>query len=221
MKRLTLLFIFVISLTGIYAQKIITTETLGIFGKDSRNAIKTNVFYTDVKDVEAGLNKLIKNYKGKVSKKKGVIFGDDLIIATISNNPIDIYATVKKIKDSDEVEVIVAFDLGVEYLYSTKYPEQFQRASQILKDFALSLTENSHANSIKNQEKVLAKKQKTYDKLVKEKEKTKKQNEDYNKRIVDNEKKIKKYEQDINAQEIDINDYKRSLNDAKKDAVGY
>jgi hypothetical protein len=189
MKNIILLIAFAFCFTGVYSQQITAKETNAKFGKVSHNAIITYVYHSDIKTVEKEFNNLLKEYKGKTSSKKGVIFGDNLLITSISNNTIDVYATISESKDG-EVEVVAAFDLGGAFLSSSQHPDQFDRASQIMKDFALQLTEKAYADFLKEEEKKLNSTQKDYDKMTGEKEDLIKQNEDYKKRIEDNESRV-------------------------------
>jgi Skp family chaperone for outer membrane proteins len=179
MKKLVLIFAFALIAAGVYSQKIEAKETSGKFGKENHNGITTTVYYSDVKTVEKELNNLLKDYKGKTSSKKDVIFGDDMIITSISNNAIDAYATVTEGKDG-AVEVVIAFDLGGAYLSSSMHPEQFTRAQEIMRQFALSITEKAYADFLKDEEKKLNDIVKDYEKTISTKEgKRKRDRESY------------------------------------------
>jgi hypothetical protein len=199
MKKLVLIFAFALIAAGVYSQKIEAKETSGKFGKDNHNAITTTVYHSDVKNVEKEFNNLLKDYKGKTSSKKDVIFGDDLLITTISNNTIDVYATVTEGKDG-EVEVVAAFDLGGAYLSSSMHPDQFTRAQQIMREFALGITEKAYAEFLKEEEKKLNETVKDYEKTVSTKEGLIKDNEDYKKRIEENETEIENLTKSIEEQ---------------------
>jgi molecular chaperone DnaK (HSP70) len=218
MKKIVLLSVFAFAYWGLYAQRIEVKEVKAVFEKERHNALSTTVYYADAKTVEKEFNSLIKGYKGKISKKKEVIFGDDLFVATISNNAFDVYATISKVKGTDDIELIVAFDLGGAYLSSSDHPDQYDRAVRIIKDFALSLTNKAYAEKLKNEEKNVQKVQKEYDELIKSKEKLEKENEDYKKRITKNEKAVEDYVKKIDTQKTELDNLKKSFEEMQKDA---
>ena len=204
--------------TGLFAQKITVQETSGKFLKENRNALMTTVYYSTADDVEKELKSLFKGYKGKVKTKKGVIFADDLVISSVSENTIDVYATVKDVKDG-EVEVLVAFDLGGANLASATHPDQFPRAQDIIKNFALNLTEQSFAEIVKEEEKELEKFTKDYEKEIENKEGLEKDNEDYRKQIEDNEKEIEKITKDIETMSGELKEQQDAFDKLKKEGT--
>ncbi len=216
MKKFTLILVLLSFVLVGVAQKIETKETNGRFGKESKNAIQTTIFYSDIKTVEKEMIKLMKSYKGKVSKKKGIIFGDDLVIPTISSNTIDMYISLTDQKDGG-VEVLAAFDLGGAYLNSSMHPDQFQRASSMIRDFAFSLTEKSYAGIVKAEEKKLKDAEKDFEKLKSKKESLIKENEDYKARIQKNEKEIENLSKEIDDKESSLKEMQKEFEKLKKE----
>ncbi len=215
MKNIALI-LMLFAATGLFAQKITVQETNGKFQKDNRSALMTTVYYSTAEDVEKELKSLFKSYKGKVKTKKGVIIGDDLVISSVSENTIDVYATVKQLKDG-EVEVLVAFDLGGANLTSSAHPDKFPRAQDIIRNFALNLTEQSFAEIVKDEEKELEKFNKDYEKVVGNKEGLEKDNEDYKKQIEDNEKDIEKLTKDIETMSAELKEKQDAFEKLKKE----
>ena len=217
---------------GLNAQQITVKEGNKTFGKDNYNSLSTIVYYSDVKTVEKEIKNFIKKYKGKASSKKGFIFGDDLTIYSLSSNTVDIYATATQIKGSNEVELNVAFDLGGIFLSSKTHNEQYQKASELIKSMALSITEAKYAGMLKEQEKQVKKTQKEYDNITKEITKLEKENdaskkyiekskreiEDSEKRISDNEKKIIDCKNNIKDKKSALDAEKGKYDKMKKDA---
>ncbi len=217
MKNIALI-IMLFTITNLFAQKVSVQETSGKFLKENRNALMTTVYYSTADNVEKELKSLFKSYKGKVKTKKGVILGDDLVISSVSENTIDIYATVKDVKDG-EVEVLVAFDLGGANLTSGAHPDQFPRAQEIIKNFALNLTEQSFAEIVKEEEKELEKFTKDYEKVVENKEELEKDNEDFKKQIEENEKEIEKLTKDIETMSGELKEKQDAFDKLKKEGT--
>ncbi len=215
MKNIAFL-IMLFAATGLFAQKITVQETSGKFDKENRNALMTTAYYTDADNVEKELKSLFKSYKGKVKTKKGVISGDDLVISSISENTIDVYATVKDVKDG-EVEILVAFDLGGAYLTSGAHADQFNRAQDIVRNFALNITEQSFAEIVKDEEKELEKFTKDYEKVIETKEGLAKDNEDYKKQIEENEKEIENLTKDIETKSAELKEMQDEFEKLKKE----
>ncbi len=217
MKKLILVFVFALIAAGVYSQKVEAKETSGKFGKESHNAIVTTIYHSNVKDVEKEFNSLLKDYKAKVSSKKGVIFGDDLLITSISNNTIDVYGTVTEGKDGS-VELTAAFDLGGAFLSSQMHPDQFARATGIIREFALGITEKAYADFLKEEEKKLNDAIKEQEKIVSTKEGLIKDNEDYKNKIEDNEKDIEKLTKDIEEKGAQLKEQQTAFDKLKNDA---
>jgi len=191
MKRILLISLAVIFSSTIFAQKIEVREVTGKFRNGNQNALSTFVYHSNIKTVQKEFESLLKSYKGKVSTKKREMFGDDLLIASVSNNTLDVYAYCVDTKDG-AIEVVAGFDLGGAYLSSSMHQEQYARVAQIMREFALKITEKAYADFLKGEAKDLKSATKAHEKMVKEKSNLEKQNQDYKKRIDQNEKAIEK-----------------------------
>lgn len=216
MQKIILLIGFIVLSFAGYSQKIEAKETNGRFGKESKNAIVTTVYYSDIKTVESEINKFIKSYKGKASKKKGIIFGDDLIIPTLSANSVDVYFAVSEQK-TGEVEVMAAFDLGGAYLSSSMHPDQFNRALNMIRDIAFNITEKAYAGKVKNEEKKLNDAERDFEKLKSKKESLIKENEDYKYKIEKNEKEIESLTKMIDEQESVLKEMRKEFEKIKNE----
>lgn len=196
MKKILFVLVFAIASAGMYAQRIEVKETSGNYRSGSKNSLSTTVYHSDMKTVNKAFESLLKGYKGKVSSKKGEMFGDNVIITSISNNPIDVYATFKEGKDG-EIEVTAAFDLGGACVSQSMHPDQFTRVSDIMREFALGVTEKAYAGFLKGEEKAVKEAEKDYKKMVDTKKDLEKDNEDFKKKITENEKDIDKLTKSI------------------------
>jgi len=206
---------FVAIAAMVYSQRIEVKETTGQFRTGNKNSIVTTVYHSDLKTVTKEFQSLLKSYKGKVSSKKGEIFGDDLLITSISNNTLDVYAIIKETKDGD-IEVTAAFDLGGACISSSLNSDQYTRASDIIREFALKITEKGYAEYLKSEEKNLKEAKKEYEKMVDLKKDLTKDNEDYKKKIEDNEKEIEKLTKDIEEKGKEVKEQEEAFDKLKK-----
>ncbi len=191
MKKILLISLAIIFASSIFAQKIEVKEVSGKFRNGNQNALSTYVYHSNLKTVQKEFQNLLKSYKGKVSTKKGEMIGDDLLIPSVSNNTIDVYAYFVDTKDG-AVEVIAGFDLGGAYLSSSMHQEQYARVVQIIREFSLKITEKAYADYIKGEAKNLTSAKKAHEKMLKERTNLEKQNQDFKKKIEQNEKEIEK-----------------------------
>ncbi len=216
MKKLILLFAALMFSILMYSQKIEVKENSVKFGKETKNALSTTVYYSDIKTVEKEIDKLIKSYKGKASKKKGIILGDNLVIPTLSANVVDVYFSAIKQK-TGEIEVNAAFDLGGAYLSSSMHPDQFKRAKDIIKEFAFGITEKGFAEIVKNEENKLKDAEKDFEKLNSKKQSLLDENEDLKSTISKNEKEIEKLTKQMEEQESALKEMKKNFEKMKSE----
>lgn len=190
------MFAALVCATMIYAQRIDVTETNGTFGKETHPALATKVLFTDAKTVTKEFVNLIKGYKPEnLTVKKGVIFADNALVPTLSENVIDIFATISQQKGSDVVDLVVAFYIGGNiYVTSSQAPSQYPTAYEMIKNFANNLTEKNHAAMLKTAGKVLAKEEKKLASLEKK-------DASYQKSIDSDKKSIEKLQKNISKNE--------------------
>lgn len=152
MKKIFVIIVALLFSTIMSAQKLGVAETTATFGKESHPAMVTNVMFTDAKSVVKEFSEKLKTYNPEVlTVKKNLITVDNVIIPTISENPIDIFANVSQSKGSDDVKLAVAFSLGANsYITSSQAPAMYPAASNMIKVFADDLT-------AKNRESILSK----------------------------------------------------------------
>lgn len=189
MKKNILLGLSLLLVSTVFAQKIEVREVSGKFRNGNQNALSTTVYHCELKAVQKKFESLLKSYKGKTSTKKKELFGDNLLITSVSNNSIDVFAYFIEGKNG-EVEVVAGFDLGGAFLSSSMHQEQFIRVSQIMREFALKMTEEAYADFIKGEEKAVKEAAKEHDKMLKTKKDLVQQNQDFKKKIEQNEKEI-------------------------------
>lgn len=173
-----------------FAQTIKVTESTANFKSGIQPAFSTIIYECKEEDIEKDWKSLMKDYKSeKVSSKDG-IFADNIIIPTITDGTLDIYAQIEKIKDN-EVKLIVAFDLGGAYLSSTiNKPIIYAAATKFIEDFARKTTKNAIGEKLKDAQKMA-------DKLKEQQKELEEKNSDLNKDIENYKSKIKKAEEDL------------------------
>jgi hypothetical protein len=180
--------IFILSLlAGIsslsFGQKIRVHESKENIGGGSHNALTVQVYGVDAKEVEKEWKSKMKDLGAKVSNNKGELFGDNAVIKEMGNNTVDMYARVDDKKD--EVDLVVAFDLGGAYLNSSEHADKYKIAERIMHDFAVNITKGAIEYQLKTQQKAL-------DKMNGQEKDLEKENKNLNNEVVDYQNRIKK-----------------------------
>ena len=190
MRKLFVLLAVLLMTTVIRAQRVEVEETTAVFGKSSYPAMATKVMFTDAKSVIKEFTEMIKAYNPETMEvKKNLITVDNVIIPSISENPIDLYANITQSKGADVVNMAVAFSLGANiFITSTQAPSMYPTASNILKVFANDLT-------AKNRDAILGKLGKELEKEEKKLASSEKKAAGYQKSIDGYQKNLDKAEQ--------------------------
>lgn len=184
MKKLTMLLLSCLFFSNSWGQKIQVHEQSEDLGKGKNNALVVTIYGADEGDVEHEWKSLMKDYNAKkISSSKGIMFADNATIKEMGNNTIDIYSRfdVKK----DEIELVVAFDLGGAYLSSSAHADKYKIAEKILHDFAVKMTSEAITGKLKEQQKAL-------DKLTSQQKDLEKDNKNLTGDISDYQNRIKK-----------------------------
>jgi chromosome segregation ATPase len=211
MKKITTLF-FALIVASSFAQKIKISveEKSEKIGGGSHNCLVVTIYDASRDDVEKEWKSKMKGYDAKVSSKDD-IFADNAIIKEISENAIDVYARTEKGSNENEVKFIVGFQMGEDWLNSSKYAAQYKAAEKIVKEFATKMTRDAIGDKAKEAEKKL-------NGLKDDKASLEKKNKDLNTDIVDYKDKIKKAEEDIKKNEEEQKS-KQAEVDAQQKAV--
>lgn len=196
-KYLLLLLVVPFFASTAFAQKvkISVDEKNEKIGDGSHNCLVVTIYDANKDDVMKEWKSKMKDYNAKVSGKDEV-FADNAMIKEISDNTVDVYARAEKGGNDNEVKFIVGFQMGEDWLSSSKYPSQFKAAEKIVKDFATKMTKDAIGDKVKTAEKALGK-------LKDEKSDLEKKNKDLHDDIADYQDKIKKAESDIKTNEDD------------------
>lgn len=190
------------------AQKTSVNESNENIGGASHNALVVTIYDAKPDDIEKAWKSKMKSYDAKVSSKKE-IFADNAMIKEMGgNDPIDIYARVEKVNET-ESKLIVGFDLGGAWLNSKDHAEKYKIAEKIVREFALSMTKEAVADIRKAAQKKL-------DNLKDNQASLEKKNKDLKADIESYKEKIKKAEEDIKTNENDQVKKKAEVEAAQK-----
>lgn len=149
------------------------------------------ILIPDISPKEAGKDwkRLIKDYKAKINEENKELIATGAKIESISVNPINIYSLEPTLK-SGGAQLSAFFDIGDEFISSTKQPEKAVAVKKLLTDFALTYEKNKVANELENEEKNLKKLENDLKKLAKD-------NKDLHENIEKWKKQIKQAQDDI------------------------
>ncbi len=189
-----------------------------------QNALVVLLETHDTKLADKVWKKLMKDYGGRtkgVKGGKGDLTTGAEIVGINGVNPINIYSRSSLAMDGN-VEMVVWFDLGEEYLASTRR-NQYQEAEKLLLKYALDCKKEQTQNELNEAEKKLKS-------LENEQDKLKRLNNGYHKDIADAERRIEQAKENIiknEAQQEDtsqklelqkelIEEIRRRLNDLRK-----
>ncbi len=195
--------------TGFGQRKIEVNETSFGFSSGNQHALYVTVFESTSKDVSKAWQKQLKDFKGKISEKKGEVFADNAIVKEFNdNNTVDIFTRFEDTKDGN-VKMYVAIDLGGAYLSSSEHAEKFKAMKNILYDFSKTMSEEVVNVQIKEASKILSV-------LESEQKRLEKDNEELHKNIESYKEKIKKAEEDIKTNLSNQESKKKAIEDQQK-----
>lgn len=111
---------------------------------------------TSIKSVRNEWLDFVKSYKGKTSYSKKIdeVFADNATIKDMSENTVDISAKVVS-KDGETLELIVWYNLGVNYLSSQEYAPGVPVATDMLKEFSKRVSANLLKEQLAGEQKAL------------------------------------------------------------------
>ncbi|HNV96619.1 MAG TPA: hypothetical protein PKG63_09110 [Bacteroidales bacterium] len=214
MKNLFFILAFFAANFSFAQYSIKVKESKEDIGGGKNKCLTVTIYETTTDEVEKAWEKLMKSYDAKVSSKKE-IFADNALIKDLTNNTVDVFA--KSVKKSDnEIEFIVAVDLGGAFLNSSEHSSPFKAMEKIVRNFAKKATLDGLDNKLNAQQKVFDKRQKEFDGLVKEKEKLEKEIENYKEKIKKAEDDIKKNLDEQSAKQKEVDAEKAKLDELNK-----
>lgn len=196
MKKITTLALLLLTL-GAFAQKVKVKESKENIGGGSNNALTITVYEATPDDILKEFKSIMKDYNCKVSSKDDGLFGDNGVVKKMSNNTVDIYAKVEKVKDG-ESKLIVAFDLSGSgnWLNSSDNKEQYNIAKDIVENFAIKMQKDAIAEQLAAATKIL-------EKFTDQQKDLEKKNANLKDDIKEYQEKIKKAEDEVKTNESD------------------
>lgn len=184
-----------------------------------------------VKSVQKEWGSFVKKYKGKTkyNKKTAEYFTDDARIKEMSENTVDITAKVMP-KDPETLELVVWYNLGVNYLSTKDYAQGMPAAQTMLIDFSKIVYVNLNKEILAEEEKLLSamnanlkstqKEANAFDKKIKsyenEIEKIEKKIATEKEAVAANTQKQAKEKAEISQQEKKIDSLKKEIDSLKR-----
>lgn len=166
-KSALLLGIFALLATGLFAQTAKNTRTT--YNKIANIDAVSIRIEGQVKNIAEVMELYLENATGtKQKRSKGHSLLPGTRLRQVSDRVLDIYYTVEKVgtKDRPAGEIILFMALGNEtFLAQDRYPEEFDRAKDLLNSMPLEVRIFELDLAIEDQEKVMDKAYKQYENL--------------------------------------------------------
>lgn len=223
LSQITFCFLFSLFTLSLNAQEIpdIAQESRTM-SMGAKHAFVVAYSDTEAKNVEEQWQKLLKKNKGKVKKNKAKeLFADDVKMPDISNNTVDVYATVVENKADKSSVISVWFDLGGAFLNPEDHPAQTQVVKNLLNDLSMRVGAVNTQNILDNEESTLKDLNKDLDKLEKEKENGLKKIEEAKALIAETEKMLEKNAASQTEKKEEIGGQQEAVEVAKKERAKY
>jgi len=173
MKKLSkiILLSFVLGLGyNAQAQKgIELTESTEEINDFNGNVLRTIINRADEKTISKEWKRKMKDYNASVKTKGNEIHATEVNISTISEFPIQIYAQVNEISES-QMELLVMFMNGDRSISSSSDISGYTAAKQIVKEFTQEISNEATSVFYENEEDRLKDLESKLDDLKKEKE---------------------------------------------------
>jgi hypothetical protein len=186
--------------------RFVVNEVQGSMSQGNQTGLEVHIPQVEQKAVAAALAKWGKSNKAKViqDKKSPEIFIDNALLPSVSDNTVDIYATLSPAKEGLLLRTYV--DLGGIFLSSAEHPQAFSAMELILINFAKEQMIALADQHVKDEEKHLSKLESELKTLQKDKSNYEKDIRNHTDNIYKREQEIIKNEQDqkIKEQQITI-----------------
>ena len=210
---MSMLFLF-LSFSLVAQYKIKVRESEEKIGGKKNPCLVVNIYEASKNEVEKSWEKKMKLFDAKFSAKSEMI-ATNAMIKELGNKTLDIYAQAIE-KNQNEIELIVAVDLGGAFMNAKNHGYQYRFFEKLLNDFARQLTIDALDNKIKEQEKIVDKNQSELEKMQKQKEKLESDVKLYKKRIAETENEISKNIQEQAEQQKKIDTENKILEEIKQ-----
>jgi len=172
----------------------------------SNDGLQVFIPEANYKDVERSWKKYIKEFDAKVSSIKREIFADNATVHTISENTIDVYASVEKADKGSEL--LVFFDLGGAFVNDGS---AFDAAKKLVYKFALETSKAAVQKKIDEEEKTMKRIESEMKRLERDKEMLEKNIEKWQESIVNSRKKLETNVADQENKKIELAEQTRVI----------
>jgi flagellar motility protein MotE (MotC chaperone) len=115
-----------------------------------RNVLTVVIYESDGPSILRSWKKRMRDANAKVKNSGDEVFADNAMLSDLSNNAIDVYASIQK--ENEGVRFSVAFDLGGTYLSESQNSGGFRAAKKMIYTYALEVTKEAIDLQIKNAE---------------------------------------------------------------------
>jgi HAMP domain-containing protein len=213
-KLLFLVFAGIIVMPAM-SQQIKVKEANRKIAKSNQPVLVATIYKADVKSVEKGWKKVVKEFNPEDFKSKKEMFADNAVIPSLSDNVVDIYAVAKK--DGENVEFYVGVDLGGVFLNSSQ-GSKVEIMRSIVKEFVVNMTNEAYQSLVENQQKELEKVQREIESQTSDKEHLQKEIVSYQEKIENNNDEIGKITKELENQSQLLEKAQKKLEEIKKEA---
>lgn len=204
-----LLLLSVLLAKNTTAQTISVNESTAKIAESVHPVFITTVYENPADEVLKEWKSYMKDFKYTKISGKEEIYADNILIPSITDNTIDIYALTEKITDK-ETKLVVAIDMGGAYLSSAFTNKiAYEAALKLIGDFSRKLTKSAVQQQLKDAQKVL-------DNLTSQQKELENKNIDLNKDIENYKSKIKKAEEEIESTTKEIGRKKGEIESQQK-----
>lgn len=221
LKHITI-SLFVIWTSAAWAQNVLTSanstevptfdfqvqEEIRQMERANANAFVLSYPIANLKTVSQSWKKYAKGLGGKLTydRRLNEYFVDNGEVNELSENKVDI--TAKLYEVNGKTEIAIWFNMGVTYLKSSEYPERYQAAEKLLRDFDSFVYAELLRSQIKEEEKQLRKMKRDLKKIERDRKREQKN-------IERAQRDIEKAQKTIDASEQEIEGYNKTLDEKK------
>ena len=187
------------------AQEIKVKEGSESFSNGSHNSLSVDVYVEDLSKVQKEWKSQMKDFGYEKANDKGKDYDfDNVKFKSLSNNPMDVYTRFEEIKNEKAVRIHAAFDMGGDYVSSSKHSAEYEFMKKMMREFAVKTSKDFVEDQLKDASKVLGRFQDKQKDLEKD-------NKDLDNDIKNYKDKIKKAEDDIEKNKKEIETKKKEI----------
>jgi len=204
-KYKTLFFTFILSLLmlqkGMAQERAAYTEVNTEIDGEEGNAMRFVIHRADEKTISKAWKSVMKNYRAKVKTPSNKILASEVIIPSIQDEPIEVFAKIEEI-DASKNAFIVMFVVNGKAITESENVSAFTAAKIVSSEFAYKMSkEATHEH---------------YEMEAKKMNDLKEQNEELKKTIEKSEKAIEKAKEEIKEHEKIVKESHKKMEEVMK-----